>query len=71
MRGTRNHDASTAAQQAKHDELKGDGADVPWESGILVRKCLRWESVRKLLSQVCNAVGDNHVGVGVYVHLDV
>jgi hypothetical protein len=52
-------------------ELRGDGADIQWESGILARNCLRWEEVWKLVSHVCNAVGDNHVRVRVYVHPDV
>ena len=46
----------------------GDGADVHRKSRIPVRDRLRWEEAWKLESQMRNAMGDNHVCVGVYAH---
>jgi len=54
-------DEANAFWECNVEELRRDGADVHWKSGVPALYCLRWEQVRELEFQTLDAMGSSRL----------
>ena len=64
-------DEVNSFRECNVEELRGDGADVHWETGVRVMYGLQWEEMWELASQIRDALRGSRVRVRVCVDLGV